>query len=118
MPFRSTKFCRVLPAQSLSLALLCVSAIPALTMQSMAYAQTTAGTTVSGYVLDPDQAAIPGATVTLTPSSGAALVTTSGSDGAYSFRNVPAGTYSITVTMQGFASFVRQACVSVPRLSG
>jgi hypothetical protein len=63
---------------------------------------------VSGFVLDPDQAAIPGATVTLTPASGTALTATSGSDGAYTFRNVPAGTYSLTVSMQGFASFVRQ----------
>ncbi len=108
MPFRFMKLRRALPARGLSLALLCVSTVPAITLRPLAYAQTTAGTTVTGYVLDPDQAAILGATVTLTPASGAALVTTSGGDGAYNFRNVPAGTYSLTVTMPGFASFVRQ----------
>lgn len=71
-------------------------------------AQATASGSVTGFVLDPDQAAIPGATLTLTPTGGAARTTTSGSDGGYAFRNVPAGTYSLTVTMPGFASFVRQ----------
>jgi hypothetical protein len=63
---------------------------------------------VSGFVLDPDQAAIPGAVVTLTPATGAPRTATAGADGGYSFRNVPAGTYSLTATMPGFASFVRQ----------
>ena len=72
------------------------------------FAQATGTTSVTGFVLDPDQAAIPGATLTLTPATGAARTATSGSDGGYAFRNVPAGTYSLTVTMPGFASFVRQ----------
>jgi hypothetical protein len=71
-------------------------------------AQTAATGAVNGFVLDPDQAAIPGATVTLTPASGSARTTTSGADGSYSFRSVPAGTYSLTTTMRGFASYVRQ----------
>ena len=109
MPSWKTKYRRVLPAHGLSLALACLGTGSALSLlQPLASAQAATGTTVSGYVLDPDQAAIPGATVTLTPGSGTALVTTSGADGAYNFRNVPAGTYSLTVTMQGFASFVRQ----------
>ncbi len=95
--------------RSLPLALACLAAVPAATaFAPSAFSQAVAGTSVTGYVLDPDQAAIPGATVTLTPARGEALTTTSGGDGAYSFRNVPAGTYSVTVTMQGFASFVRQ----------
>ncbi|WP_035352189.1 TonB-dependent receptor [Edaphobacter aggregans] len=64
--------------------------------------------TVRGTVTDPDQAVIPGATVTLTPAKGAAKVVQSGADGSYVVRNVPAGTYSLTVTMDGFATFVRQ----------
>ena len=74
----------------------------------MLLAQATGTASITGFVLDPDQAAIPGATVTLTPATGAARTTVSGGDGAYAFRNVPAGVYSVTVTMQGFASFVRQ----------
>ncbi|MEO6816515.1 MAG: carboxypeptidase regulatory-like domain-containing protein [Edaphobacter sp.] len=65
------------------------------------------GATIHGTVADPDEAVIPGATVTLTPASGKSLVTQSESDGTYTLHNVPAGTYSETVTMQGFASFVK-----------
>jgi Carboxypeptidase regulatory-like domain len=66
------------------------------------------GATLHGTVADPDNAVIPGATVTLTPASGKALTTQSQSDGTYTLRGVPAGTYSMTVTMQGFATFVKQ----------
>ncbi|WP_263369182.1 TonB-dependent receptor [Edaphobacter dinghuensis] len=67
------------------------------------------GATVHGTVADPDEAVIPGATVTLTPASGKPLVTQSQSDGSYVLHNVPAGTYSETVTMQGFAPFAKLA---------
>jgi Carboxypeptidase regulatory-like domain len=73
----------------------------------VAMAQQT-GATVRGSVADPENAVIPGATVTFTPSSGKALITQSQSDGTYALRNVPAGTYAVTVTMPGFASFVKQ----------
>jgi hypothetical protein len=63
---------------------------------------------LSGGVVDPDGAEIPGATLTLTPASGKAFVVQSGSDGTYAFEGVPAGVYSLTVTMPGFASYVRQ----------
>ncbi len=63
--------------------------------------------TVQGTVADPDEAVIPGATVTLTSAAGKALITQSQSDGTYVLHNIPAGTYSETVTMQGFASFVK-----------
>jgi Carboxypeptidase regulatory-like domain len=65
------------------------------------------GATVHGLVADPDNAVIPGAAVTLTPASGKALTTQSQSDGTYVLRGVPAGTYSITVTMPGFATYAR-----------
>ncbi len=63
---------------------------------------------VRGLVADPDDAEIPGATVTLAPASGKAITSTSGSDGTYTLRGVPPGTYTLTVTMPGFAAFVRQ----------
>ena len=78
------------------------------TESAWSQAAAAASGTVSGFVLDPDQAAIPGAVITLTPATGEARTATAGSDGGYSFRNVPAGTYSLTATMPGFASFVRQ----------
>ena len=56
----------------------------------------------------PDDALIPGATVTLTPATGRAQTTTSKSDGTYSFR-VPAGTYTLSVKASGFADFTKPA---------
>jgi hypothetical protein len=66
------------------------------------------GATVRGVVADPENAVIPGATVTFTPASGKPVIGQSQSDGTYVLRSVPAGTYSVTVTMPGFASFVKQ----------
>ena len=68
----------------------------------------TGAVALQGSVTDPDGAEIPGATVTLTPAAGKAYAVTSGADGNYVLRGVPAGTYALTVTMPGFASFVRQ----------
>ena len=72
-------------------------------------AQQPAAATVRGMVTDPDDAVIPGATVTLAPASGKGkgLVAQSQSDGTFTLRGVPAGAYSMTVTMQGFATFVK-----------
>ncbi len=67
-----------------------------------------AGATVRGTVADPDAAVIPGATVTFTPAVGKATIVTSQGDGSYSVHNLTPGTYSMTVTMEGFATFVRQ----------
>lgn len=66
--------------------------------------------TVRGTITDPDQAVIPGATITLVPAKGKGnpIVKQSGADGTYEIKNVPNGTYTITVTMPGFASVVRQ----------
>ncbi|WP_244501985.1 TonB-dependent receptor [Terriglobus roseus] len=95
--------------RNLSIALLSLGSVATVNLTAPhAMAQTASTGTVTGFVLDPDQAAIPGATVTLTPAKGAALTTTSGADGGYTFRGVPTGTYSLTVSMSGFASFVRQ----------
>ena len=65
--------------------------------------------TVHGIVADPDDAVIPGATVTFTPASGKSLTTVSQGDGTFNLKAVPTGSYAVTVTMQGFASYVKQA---------
>ncbi len=75
--------------------------------QPIAYAQVGSGS-ITGFVVDPDQAAIPGAAITLTLAKDMPMTTLSGEGGSYSFINVPAGTYSLTVTIKGFASFVRE----------
>jgi len=79
------------------------------TTEMTAAGAATGGGTVKGTVADPDSAVIPGATVTLTPigKGGKAIVVKSQGDGSYTLQNVPAGTYSETVTMPGFASFVK-----------
>jgi hypothetical protein len=61
-------------------------------------------TRVHGVVTDPDGALIPGASVTLTPANGPAVTVKSGSDGTYTAVVNP-GTYTVLVTMPGFASF-------------
>lgn len=81
----------------------------AVALAPMAVRAQQAGATVSGSVADPDGALIPGATVTLTPAHGKTLVVQSSSDGTYALHNVAPGTYSITVTMQGFATYAKQA---------
>ena len=68
-----------------------------------------AGATVHGMVVDPDDALIPGATVTLTPLSGKAQTTTSKSDGTYTFRGLPSGTYIMTVTAPGFGVYLKES---------
>ena len=71
-------------------------------------AQQGTAAIVRGTVADPDSAVIPGATVTLTPTRGQAVVIKTGADGGYIASAVPPGIYSITVTMPNFATFVRQ----------
>jgi hypothetical protein len=93
--------------------------IPANASPLTAQAQT-GPLVLSGTVADPDAAEIPGATLTLTPpgAKGQAYSVTSKSDGTYSFRGVPAGVYSLTATMNGFATFVQQGVkIGGPALS-
>lgn len=82
--------------------------VPIALVPSVAMAQQSApssGAEVHGLVLDPDNALIPGATVTLTSSAGKTQTTASKSDGTYSFRGVAAGTYTLNVTAPGFADY-------------
>jgi hypothetical protein len=74
-------------------------------------AQSPTPTTIHGSVADPDGGVIPGATVTFAPARGRSVVVTTGTDGGYS-APVPAGTYTVTVTMNGFATYVKQGVVA------
>ena len=84
----------------------CVWLLVVLAVSVAGQAQQTG--TIRGLVTDPDAAVVPGATITATAANGKALTAQSKGDGSYSISNVPAGSYSITVTMTGFGSFVRQ----------
>jgi hypothetical protein len=64
----------------------------------------TANGAVRGYVVDPDGALVPGATVTLTPDGGPARSMTTRSDGGFTFVNVPAGGYGLAATAKEFGA--------------
>ena len=78
------------------------------TMQT-ASAQTGAirtapnGGTVTGVVKDPSGAVIPNATVTITDENNNTKDTKTGADGSYTFRALPPGAYSISVTFPGLS---------------
>ena len=72
---------------------------------SMAVAASAQTASVSGSVVDQTGAKLPGATVQLTGTTNA--VTTSGSGGQYTFRNVEPGTYTVEVKLVGFSPAVR-----------
>ena len=65
------------------------------------------GGSISGAVLDPSDAVLPGAHVVLRGlESGAFRETASGADGGYSFLNLPAGHYRLEVSYpNGFRAF-------------
>jgi hypothetical protein len=71
-------------------------------------AQTMNGS-ISGTVVDPSGAAVPGAELTLTAVGTRAVAkTTSDPAGIYSFADVLPGTYELTVTAKGFRNFVQR----------
>lgn len=79
----------------------------ALSTAPKAQAQVLYGSIV-GNVTDPSGAAVPGATVTVTQAQTqfTRSVTTNQS-GGYTFTDLPAGTYTVKVTAQGFKTYSR-----------
>jgi hypothetical protein len=74
---------------------------------SGAAAQTAPTGTLTGSVLDPTPAAVVGAQVhVVDDTTGKTYDTTSGADGAFSIGNLPAGTYTVTITKEGFKKAV------------
>ena len=61
-----------------------------------------AGVIVQGTIVDPAGYAVPGATVQLLAGPRVAAETVSRPDGAFTFREVPPGTYEIRVRLAGF----------------
>jgi hypothetical protein len=80
----------------------------ALAWASSAFAQGAATTsTISGVVVDSAGGVVPGAEVTIKHlATGVTQSGTSNAEGAYSFPSLPIGTYSVTVALQGFKTFV------------
>lgn len=73
-------------------------------VQVAAISQVDASVSVRGIVQDSSSAFIPGVTVTATGAAGQKLTTITDEAGRYTFSNVPAGNYSITVALPGFRS--------------
>ncbi len=67
---------------------------------------------ISGIVIDPSDAVVAGAAVTLkNDSSGDARKTVSNGEGFFNFASVPAGPYTVTVNAKGFKSLERRGIV-------
>jgi hypothetical protein len=78
---------------------------------SSIYAQTATGT-IQGVVMDPSQAHVVGARVTVTErSTNFSRAQASDSTGAYAFRALPIGNYTIQVQAPGFAKEVISSVV-------
>lgn len=76
----------------------CLSAVPT-------WGQAVATGTVTGTVLDPQNAAVAGATVTLTDKSGGEPRTTTTTDtGRFVFTQIAPGNYDLNVSKTGFAT--------------
>ena len=77
-----------------------------LLLSSTAWSQATSSNTVSGTVTDAQQAAIPAAEVRLldTATNQTSLARTNDA-GRYIFVNINSGSYSLTVTKDGFSTF-------------
>lgn len=73
-----------------------------------AYAQSVRGS-LSGSILDPTGASIPGAKIEARdPNTGIARETVSSAEGAYTFSELSIGSYNITASANGFATQVQQ----------
>jgi hypothetical protein len=96
-----TRFCRVL----------CVWVILAAFTASLGYAQGLTAQ-ISGMVTDTGGGIIPGATVSI-KNVGTNLTreTTTGSDGAFVFPDLLAGTFDLSVTVQGFKTYEQKGIV-------
>jgi hypothetical protein len=85
------------------LGLLCSICLPALWAQTETSQPATGS--LRGQVADPSGAAIPGASVVLTPATGSPVVIQSDAQGGYDFKGVPAGKYTLTVAATGFTLY-------------
>ncbi len=95
-----SKVVRVLASACALLTLLVLSSSPA-------YAQGGTTSTLSGIAVDSSGAVLPGADVTVTmPSTGFTQSAVTNADGAFSFPGLNIGTYSVTVKLSGFKTFV------------
>ena len=74
--------------------------------------QATQVSQISGTTLDVSEAAIPGASITVTNTeTGISRAAVSGSDGAYLITNLPVGQYRLEARKSGFAAYAQTGIV-------
>ena len=84
---------------------LVIAILIAFSLAAAANAQTFRGT-INGTVTDPSGGSVPNATVKATETStGIDHTTTTSSDGAFAFQDIPLGLYKVTVTATGFPAY-------------
>jgi len=84
---------------------LILSLISALILSIGISSAQTSSVTLRGQVTDPSGAAITGATVVATPSTGAPIAVQTNAQGMYEFKTLAAGKYILTVVAQGFTLY-------------
>ena len=98
---RAARISSLWSAFSLAALFLCLAVCPG------AHAQANSGT-LTGTVSDPSHAIVIGAAVVLTPQQGGEPKTaTTTQQGAYEFRGLEAGSYTLSVTLPGFAPYTK-----------
>ena len=81
-------------------------------------AQSLVSGDLTGTVTDPSGAVVPSATVSLkSDANGSTRTTTTNSNGAYRFSLLPPGSYSVSVTAQGFNKADTTAAINVGQAS-
>lgn len=74
---------------------------------SIAYAQGSTTSTITGTVVDSSGGVLPGATVTAKHlATGTVSTTTANSQGAFTIASVQPGTYEVSITLDGFKNHV------------
>jgi hypothetical protein len=91
-------------------------ALVLLVSSAPAFAQGSASSSITGTVADPTGGVIPGATVVVATESGTSFTTVTNAEGAFSFASMTAGTYTVTVTLQGFKTAVVNNVRLLPNL--
>jgi len=89
-----------------------------LSADSRLFAQSQTTGAIAGTVTDPSNAAVPGATVTLSsPARGTSQTATSGASGGFRFDLLEPGDYTVTVRATGFETLNEKASVVVGQVT-
>ena len=92
--------------------LFAVLALAWLAGSPLAFAQGTNASQITGTVIDPSGAVLPGATISAKHVASTVVTTTvTNSEGVFTLPSLPIGTYEVTVTLEGFKTFVAKDVV-------